>query len=67
MKVFSYVESRCATLSPLKYYPSAVQKLIYIIGIVSGLAWDLPTAGFECDNLKWLGIPLLEKPEYFKM
>jgi len=66
INVFSYVESQCTTLSPLKYYPSPVQKLIYIIGIVSGLTWDLPNAGFEYDNLKWLGLPLLEKPQYFK-
>jgi hypothetical protein len=67
MYVYSYVESQRTALSPLKYYPSPVQKLIYIICIVSGLAWDLPTAGLEYDNLNWLGIPLLEKPEYFKM
>jgi hypothetical protein len=67
MNVFSYAESQCTTLSPLKYLPSPIQKLIYIIGTVSGLAWDLPNAGFQYDNLKWLGILLLEKPEYFKM
>jgi len=67
MNVFSYVESQRTTLPPLKYYPSLVQKVICVIGIVSGLAWDLPNAGFEYDNLKCLGISLLEKPEYLKM
>jgi hypothetical protein len=42
INVSSYAELQCTTLSPLKYYLSPVQKLIYIIGIVNGLTWDLP-------------------------
>ena len=41
-------------------------KLIYIIDIVRGLAWDFPSAGFEYNNLKWLGIPLLESQNILK-